>query len=109
MECCRGGLGVRPSLIAERYPDCPRPYRSQRCLQGADRPTPRPVRLRQHHVVQIVRLLGHDAELWKRWVFVFGKYEQLAIIAPFMPVQQPQVCPALSPTRGTCSPRLSWC
>ena len=58
---------------------------------------------------QCQRLLGHDAELWKRWVFVFGKYEQLAIIAPFMPVQQPQVCPALSPTRGTGSPRLSWC
>lgn len=31
------------------------------------------------------RLLGQDVELWKRWIYIFAKYEQLADIAPFMP------------------------
>ena len=44
---------------------------------------------------QCQKLLKQDTVLWERWVHVFNMHEELAIIAPFIPVKEPQLRPTV--------------
>ncbi|KAL1923384.1 uncharacterized protein VTP21DRAFT_8364 [Calcarisporiella thermophila] len=37
------------------------------------------------------KVLGSDKQLWEQWIFTFGEMKQLKAIAPYIPIENPQL------------------